>query len=120
MLSRPTDFSGDILPVLSPADLLSGPAAAAAGLRDHLHLFSGEWWEYADRGNEAFDLITASRVTDRDAPALTSSLVSYILSFPAVRSVSDARVSSGWHSLTFSCTAHTDTGESFPIEFVVP
>ena len=119
MLSRPVDPSGDILPVLSPADLLSGPAAAAVSLRDHLNLFSGEWWEYADRGNEALDLITASRITEKEIPALTAGIISYLQSFPAVRSVSDAKVLSGWHSLTFSCIAHTDTNEPFPVEFVL-
>ena len=40
MLSRPTDDTGDILPVLSPADLLSGISAVAAGLQDHMYVSS--------------------------------------------------------------------------------
>ena len=51
MLTRPTDPSGDILPVLSSSDLLSGPEAAAVALRDHLNLFTGDWWETESQGN---------------------------------------------------------------------
>ena len=42
MTSRPIDSSGDILPVLSPSDLLSDTPAVAAALSDHLRLFSGD------------------------------------------------------------------------------
>ncbi len=117
MLSRPVSASGDILPVLSLPDLLSGPAAAAAGLRDHLSLFSGDWWEYPDRGNEIFDLIALSRRTSGDAAPLCSALISWIQSFPGIRSVSDAESSFSGRLFRFSCTAHTDGGEAVPVSF---
>ena len=79
MLSRPVDSSVDVLPVLTPGDLLSGPEAAAAGLSDHLRLFAGDWWESADRGNRAIGLISSSRLTDRDLPALSGTLSAYLL-----------------------------------------
>ena len=44
MLSRPVDASGDILPVLSPSDLLSGVQTVAVGVKDHLNLYAGDWW----------------------------------------------------------------------------
>jgi len=117
MLSRPVDSSGDILPVCRPDDLLSGPAAAAAGLRDHLNLFPGDWWEAPGRGNEIFDLIAVSRRTAQDAAALTSALTSYLLSFPGIRSLSEAQSSFTGHRFTFSCTAHTESGEAFSVSF---
>ena len=120
MLSRPIDFSGDILPVRSPADILTGPAAAASGLRDHLNLFPGEWWEYEDRGNPVFDLISVSRRTARDADTLTAALTSYILSFPGIRSVTGAKSSFDNRLFSFSCTAHTESGETFPVHFAAP
>ena len=117
MLSRPVDASGDILPVLSASDLLSGSAAVAAGLSDHLNLFTGDWWEYAERGNPVFDLISLSRRTDQDAAALTSCLCSWVLAFPGVQSVSDAQAGFAGRVFSFSCIAHTESGEVFPVSF---
>ncbi len=111
MTSRPFDASGDVLPVLSPADLLSGPEAVAAALRDHLKLYRGDWWEYADRGNEILDMIAVSRCTDRDAATLVNYLTFYILTLPGVVSVTGASGSFSGRAFSFSCTAHTEEGE---------
>ena len=120
MLSRPVDSSGDVLPVLTPADLLSGPEAAAAGLSDHLRLFAGDWWEYADRGNEIPDLLSAGLRSERDLETLSGYLSSYVREFPAVSSVSGARASASGHAFTFSCTAHTESGGEVPVQFAYP
>ena len=120
MLSRPADASGDVLPVMAPSDLLSGPPALAAGLHDHLNLFPGEWWETPDRGNPVFDLISVSRRTEQDAQTLASCLVSYVSSFPDVQSVSDVRTSFSGRIFSFSCTVHTETGETLPLHFSAP
>ena len=117
MLSRPVDLYGDILPVLSPLDLLSGPPAAAAGLRDALNLFPGDWWEYADRGNEIFDMISTSRRTQQDAETLSAYLSSCVLEFPGIQSVSDVASAFSGRVFRFSCTAHTEAGEAFPVSF---
>ena len=112
MLCRPIDDTGDILPVLSASDLLTGIPAAAAGLRDHLLLFQGDWWENPEKGNEVLDLLQDARVTDRDAETLSSYLSSWILEFPEVRSVSDATASFSGHAFQYACTAHTEEGEA--------
>ncbi len=117
MLSRPVDSSGDILPVLSHSDLLSGPDAVGAGLRDYLRLFPGDWWEHPDRGNQIFDLISVSRRTEQDARTLSAALSAYIQSFPGIRSVSEARSSFSGRRFSFSCTAHTEAGEDVPVSF---
>ena len=111
MLSRPADGSGDILPVLSASDILSGIEAVATGLRDHLRLYTGDWWEDPEMGNEVMDLLSESRCTDQDAETLESYLVSYILEFPGVQSVSDISSSFSGHTFLFSCTVHTETGD---------
>ncbi len=112
MKTRPVDGSGDILPVLSPSDLLTGPAAAAAALRDHLRLHRGDWWEYASKGNEILDLLAISRCADRDAATLVTYLTSYILTLPGIVSVSDTAASFSGRAFHFSCTAHTETGDA--------
>ncbi len=111
MLSRPVDESGDILPVTCLSDLLSGVPAVETGLTDHRCLFFGEWWEDPEKGNEILDLISESRCTDQDAETLESYLVSYLLEFPGVRSISDVSSSFSGHTFYFSCTAHTDFGD---------
>ena len=112
MRCRPTDASGDILPVLSSSDLLSGCPAIAAALRDYLHLYQGDWWENPDLGNEVLDLLSESRCTLQDAEALSSYLVSYLLEFPGVHSVTDISSSFSGHEFLFSCVVHTEEGET--------
>ena len=120
MLARPTDRNGDILPVAVPGDLLSGTEAAASALRDHLRLFPGDWWENAEKGNPVFDLITVSRRTEQDARTLSSALTSYLLSFSGIRTVSDVQASIERQVFSFSCIAHTESGETVPIHFAAP
>lgn len=115
MLSRPVDASGDVMPVCDAEDLLSGPEATAAGLRDYLSLFPGDWWESPEKGNEIFDLISLSRRTEKDAAALGSYLTSYVLSFPAVQSVSGVQASVIGSVFSYACTAHTENQESFGV-----
>ncbi len=117
MLSRPVDSSGDILPVLSSADLLSGPASVASGLRDHLSLFPGDWWEYPSRGNPVFDLIPVSRRISQDTDTLSSALCTYLREFPGVRSLSGVQAAFLNLSFFFSCTVHTEGTEAVPLFF---
>ena len=117
MLARPVDSSGDILPVLAPSDLLSGPAAAAAGLRDHLNLFPGDWWENPSRGNEILDLLISSHGAASEAQTLATALVSHILAFPGIQSVTDVQTDLRGHTFSFSCLARTESGETFPLHF---
>ena len=120
MLARPVDQNGDILPVTAPSDLFSGTEAAASALRDHLRLFPGDWWENAEKGNPVFDLITVSRRTEQDARTLSSALTSYILDFPGIRTVSDVQASIERQVFSFSCVAHTESGETVPVHFAAP
>ena len=45
MLLRPVDASGDLLPVMSSSDLLSGPEAVARLVQYRLSLLRRAWWE---------------------------------------------------------------------------
>ena len=116
MISRNVDNSGDILPVVSPGNLASGSDAAAIGLADHLRMFTGEWWEYPERGNEIFDLIAGERVTEKQVPALCSYLSSYVVRFPEVEEVTDVqgRVMNG--VFTYTATAIV-SGERVRVSF---
>ena len=116
MLARPTDPSGDILPVRSLSDLLSGAAAVAAALRDELNFFAGDWWENPSHGNELPDLLQDARGTDREAETLTACLVSLILSFEGVLSVENVRSGFENRVFRFSCTVRTESGEAAEVD----
>ena len=120
MTARPVDASGDVLPVLSPASLLSDAPAVASALSDHLRLFTGDWWEYPVRGNPVFDLMAAGPVQEKDLPALSACITSWLLTFPAVRSVSDVSASISGSILTYSAVASLTFGTSAPVTLSVP
>lgn len=112
MTARPVDADGDILPVSSGADLLNGTEALAAGLRDHLRMYSGDWWENTEMGNEILELMAEARQTDEDAEALGSYLVGYLMEFVGVREVTEVSAFFEGREFRFSCVVHTANGET--------
>ena len=116
MTGRPVDVSGDILPVLSPADLASGTEAVAIGLADHLRVFTGEWWEKPELGNGIFDLIAGERVTEKYVPALCSYMSSYLMGFPEVEQVTEAQGAVRNGEFTYTATAIV-SGEMVRVSF---
>ena len=120
MTARPLDASGYVLPVLSPASLLSDAPAIASALSDHLRLFTGDWWEYPARGNPVFDLMAAGPIQEKDLPALSASITSWLLTFPAVRSVSDVAASLSGSVLTYTAVASLTSGAAVPVTLSIP
>ena len=120
MTARPVDASGDILPVPSPASLISEAPAAASALSDHLRLFTADWWEYPARGNPVFDLMASGPIQEKDLPALSACITSYILTFPAVRSVADVTASLSGSVLTYTAVANLSAGEIIPVSLSLP
>ena len=120
MTARPVDASGDILPVPSPASLLYEAPAVASALSDHLRLFTADWWEYPARGNPVFDLMASGPIQEKDLPALSACITSYILTFPAVRSVSDVTASLSGCVITYTAVAHLASGTSVHVTLSVP
>ena len=110
MRLRPVDASGDILPVRTGRDMVSGPAAAALLAEYRLKLFAGEWWENPEHGNELLQLLQETRLTEADAEALASYLSSYLLETPGVREVTGASVLLSGTALSFRCALLTDEG----------
>ena len=110
MLIRPVDASGDILPVLSSSDMLSGPEAVALLVQDRLSLLQGEWWENPGYGFGILNLMQASRVTDADASALASRITEYIRQTDGVLEVEDVRFAVTGRQFSFSCTVRTEEG----------
>ena len=74
---RPCDVIGDIKPLLTNRDQLSGAEAVAYYVMYRLRLLRGEWWEYPDRGNQILRILQEDRITT----AKEQLLVSYFSSF---------------------------------------
>ena len=72
MRYRPTDESGDILPVLSSSDLLRGVRATARLVTDRLQLLAGDWWENPVWGNPIADMLRETRFTEADLQAFSA------------------------------------------------
>ena len=110
MIIRPADEQGDVMPVLSRADMLQGAEATAALVRDRLELLSGEWWEDPARGNATIDMLRESRFTEADGQALAAYLTGYIRRTPGVREVREAAFSAEGRQFSFSCAVETGDG----------
>ncbi len=112
MLLRPADVSGDVLPVLSSSDLLSGPEAAAQLVQDRLSLLRGEWWETPEGGFFILERMRESRVTEADASSLSSQITAYIRETPGVRDVENVRFSVMGRQFTYACEIKTEEGKT--------
>ena len=112
MILRPVDPSGDILPVLSSADLLRDTEAVAQLVRYRLTLPAGDWWENPAWGNEILERLRESRLTEADRQALSSYLSSYIRETPGVRDVANVRFTAEGRRLSWSWEVLTEEGEA--------
>ena len=110
MRMRPVDADGDLLPVLSSSDLLSGAEAMALLVQDWLSLLQGEWWENPTIGFSVLESMRSSRLTETDAAALASMISSYIRETPGVQDVDDVRFAVTGRRLSYSCQVRTEGG----------
>ncbi len=110
MLLRSVDDSGDILPVLSRSDMISGAEAVTALVRDRLNLLSGEWWENPSHGCAVLSLLREGRITEADRSVLISYFSSYILSTPGVVSVEDVSAVVSGRVFSYSCMVQSASG----------
>ena len=112
MLLRPTDDSGDILPVLSSASLVRGAPAVARLVKDRLEFLSGEWWENPSWGNAILEMLKENRCTEADQQALANYLTSYIRETEGVNEVKDVTVSvDNERRFSYLCTVVTENGD---------
>ena len=112
MLLRPVDSSGDVLPVLSSRDMISGPEAVAQLVQYRLSLLQGEWWEYPEDGFFILEEMRSGRITDADAASLASRITAYIRDTDSVQDVEDVRVSVSGREISYSCEVRTGEGKA--------
>ena len=112
MVLRPVDDSGDILPVLSSSDLVSGAEAVALLVKDRLSLLQGEWWENSAVGFPVLEELRSSRLTEAGASALSSVITAYIRETPGVTEVEDVRFAVSGRQFSYSCMVLTGDGSA--------
>ena len=112
MVIRPVDEDGDILPVLSPVNVLKGVRAETELIRERLHLLTGDWWENRSWGNMIVELLKQTRYTEADQQLLASYLSSYIRETPGVQDIRDMAWSVSGRQFRFSCIVETESGST--------
>ena len=78
LLLRPVDASGDILPVSSSSDLLSGPEAVARLAAYKLSLLKGDWWEDPEDGFFVMEFMREERFSEANAGMFASRVTEFI------------------------------------------
>ena len=112
MLIRSADSSGDILPVLSSRDLLSGPEAVAQLVKHRLSMETGEWWETPEAGFPVPGWMRESRVTEADTGMLSSMISAYIRETDGVQEVEKETSSVSGRRFQYSCEVRTKEGNA--------
>lgn len=110
MICRPLDASGDILPVLSAFDMLTGARAEVELVRNRLWLIAGDWWENPDWGNGILEMLKESRLTEADQQVLANYISGYIKKTPGVLDVREGKVSVEDRRFRYSCEIVTEDG----------
>ena len=110
MIFRLVDEAGDILPVLSASDLLTGIRAEAEGIRNRLRLLTGEWWENPAWGNGILEMLKESRLTEADQQVLANYISGFIRKTPGVLDVREGKVSVEGRRFRYSCEIVTEDG----------
>ena len=112
MILRPVDSEGDVLPVLSKADRLSGAEAVGRLAEYRLELLQGEWWEMPGMGNPILERLREGRVSEGDARSLAGMLTEYIRGTPGVRGVTDVKWEIIGRQIRFYFMLQTESGNS--------
>ena len=110
MILRPVDASGDMCPVASSRDLLSGSEAVALLVKYRLSLLQGEWWENPALGFPVLEDLRSSRLTEEEAKMLSSVITAYIRNTPGVQSVENVNCIVTGRELNYSCEVLTKEG----------
>ena len=112
MILRPADTNGDILPVLSRKELLSGPAATARLAEYRLTTYTGEWWENPEKGFPLLARMQEGRLPVEDPESLGNLITAYIRETPGIREVEDVQFSVSGRQFIYSCLVRTEEGRS--------
>ena len=103
MLIRPVDALGDILPVRSAAEMMSGSAAVGRLAADRLRLLRGDWWESPDEGFQILELLREDRISEQNLERLSDMISAFLLETPEVAAVDEVRAELTGHVFSYAC-----------------
>ena len=110
MLLRPVDATGDILPVSSSSDLLSGPEAVARLVAYELSLLKGDWWEYPEDGFFVLEFMREERVSEANAEMFASRVTEFIRGVEGVFVLVVLPFQGDGRTFRYSCQLLTEEG----------
>ena len=110
MLLRPVDAAGDICPVRSSSDLLSGPEAVARLAAFKLSLLKGDWWEYPEDGFFVLEFMREKRFSEANAGMFASRVTEFIRGVEGVFEVDDVQFETDGRVFRYSCQLLTEEG----------
>ena len=110
MILRPVDAAGDILPVLSSRDLLSGPEAVARLVAFKLSLLKGDWWENPEDGFFVMEFFREERFSEANTQMFASRVTEFIRSVDGVFEVDDVSFEVSGRIFHYSCRLLTEEG----------
>ena len=110
MILRPVDAAGDIQPVSSSADLLSGPEAVARLVAYKLSLLKGDWWKNPEDGFFVLEFMREERFSEANAGMLASRVTEFIRGVEGVFEVDDVQFQMDNRTFHYSCHLLTEEG----------
>jgi hypothetical protein len=110
MILRPVEVAGDICPVSSSSDLLSGPEAMARLAAYKLSLLKGDWWEYPEDGFFVLEFMQEERFSEANAGMFASRVTEVIRRVEGVFEVDDVQFVADGRVFRYSCTLLTEEG----------
>ena len=110
MILRPVEVAGDICPVSSSSDLLSGPEAVARLAAYKLSLLKGDWWEYPEDGFFVLEFMQEERFSEANAGMFASRVTEFIRSVEGVFEVDDVQFQIDGRVFRYSCQLLTEEG----------
>ena len=110
MILRPVDVAGDMLPVSSSSDLLSGPEAVARLAAYKLSLLKGDWWEYPEDGFFVLEFMQEERFSEANAGMFASRVTEFIRGVEGVFEVDDVQFQIDGRVFRYSSQLLTEEG----------
>lgn len=112
MIIRPVDATGDILPVASTRDVLSGAEAVAQLAAYKLSLLQGDWWENPEEGFFVLEFMQEERFSEANAGMFASRVTGFIRGVEGVFEVDDVQFRVDGRVFRYSCTLVTEEGKA--------
>ena len=115
MLFRPVDENGDMMPVLTSSQMLTGGEAVRMAAEARVALVEGEWWEDPELGFRMYSMLIDSARAG-DAQMLENYITAYLAQTQGCTGVINTSVELKNRGIYYNCTLLADDGSSDDLE----